>query len=296
MGTPCNETDKLLFAASTTLVIGDGTKISFWNSAWAGGCRPRDLAPDVFVISKPKNRSLKEALNGHMWIRDLNLQGHVTVRLLEQFVTVWEFAQNVQLDECALDKIIWRWTASGEYSTSSAYRAQYFGSVKSELKPLIWKPWAPQKCKFFAWLVIKNRVWTSDRLATRGWPRNEVCPLCRRDPEMAHHLLAGCRYTKHVWTLIAAWIAWPQLSPAQWPATESAEDWWRLMATLNGVPKKGIRSLLLLVNWEVWKERNARTFARKEIPPLVLFQKIKEEARSWGLAGAKHLAALLDPL
>jgi len=79
MGTPCNETDKLLFAASTTLVIGDGTKISFWNSAWAGCCRPRDLAPDVFVISKPKNRSLKEALNGHMWIRDLNLQGHVTV-------------------------------------------------------------------------------------------------------------------------------------------------------------------------------------------------------------------------
>ena len=158
MGTLCNETDKLLFAASTTLVIGDGTKISFWNSAWEGGCRPCDLAPDVFVISKPKNRSLKEALNGHMWIRDLNLQGHVTVRLLEQFVTVWEFAQNVQLDECALDKIIWRWTASGEYSTSSAYRAQYFGSVKSELKPLIWKPWAPQKCKFFAWLVIKNSV------------------------------------------------------------------------------------------------------------------------------------------
>jgi len=63
-----------------------------------------------------------------------------------------------------------------------------------------------------------------------------------------------------------------------------------------GSQKKAIRTLLLLVNWEVLKERHARTFARKRSRRLSLFQKIKEEARSWGLAGAKHLAALLDPL
>lgn len=262
LGTPCNRTDRLLFAPSTTLQIGDGAKISFWNSAWASGCRPRDLAPDVFALSRHKNRCLNEALTDHRWIRDLNFQGIVTAGQLQQIINIWGFAQNVQLDENTPDKITWKWTANGVYSASSAYRAQFLGSVKSKLKPLIWKPWAPQKCKFFAWLISKNRVWTADRLATRGWPRNEVCPLCRREPETAHHLLATCRYTMRVWTFIATWVAWPQLRPSEWQPTDSAADWWCMMATLDGVPKKALRSLLLLVNWEVWKERNARTFVR----------------------------------
>jgi len=39
---------------------------------------------------------------------------------------------------------------------------------RSKLKPLIWKAWAPQKYKLFAWLITKNRVWTSERLVTRS--------------------------------------------------------------------------------------------------------------------------------
>ena len=65
------------------------------------------------------------------------------------------------------------------------------------------------------------------------------------------------------------------------------------MATTPGVPTKALRSLLLLVNWEIWKEHNARMFTRKELSVTNLFFKIKEEAHSWGLAGAKDLAALL---
>lgn len=84
-------------------------------------------------------RSPKEALTDQRWIRDLNLQTNVTARHLQQFVAVSEFTQDVQLDAYIPDKIIWKWTANGEYSASSAYRAQFLGSVKSKLKPLIWK-------------------------------------------------------------------------------------------------------------------------------------------------------------
>jgi hypothetical protein len=31
---------------------------------------------------------------------------------------------------------------------------------------------APPPCKMFIWLVLKNRVWTADRLAKRGLPHN----------------------------------------------------------------------------------------------------------------------------
>jgi hypothetical protein len=34
----------------------------------------------------------------------------------------------------------------------------------------IWKSWAPGKCKIFLWLAVKNRCWTTDRLARKGLP------------------------------------------------------------------------------------------------------------------------------
>ncbi|BAH92316.1 Os03g0684800 [Oryza sativa Japonica Group] len=40
---------------------------------------------------------------------------------------------------------------------------------------------------------------------------------------------------------------------------------------------------------EIWNERNRRTFQQKELLSNSLLTKIKEEARAWILAGAKHL-------
>jgi hypothetical protein len=51
-------------------------------------------------------------------------------------------------------------------------------------------------------------------------------------------------------------------------------------------------SLILLVIWEVWKERNDRVFNRRETAPASLLAKIKSEASAWMAAGAKDLAIL----
>jgi hypothetical protein len=66
------------------------------------------------------------------------------------------------------------------------------------------------------------------------------------------------------------------------------------MGILEGISSRRFRSLLLFVNWELWLERNARTFKRAERLVHILLLKIKEEARTWGFAGAKHLSALLE--
>ena len=65
------------------------------------------------------------------------------------------------------------------------------------------------------------------------------------------------------------------------------------MGKLRNVPKRAIKSLLLLVNWEILKERNSRTFDRREASTITLLGKIKEEARTWGIAGARHLASFV---
>jgi hypothetical protein len=43
------------------------------------------------------------------------------------------------------------------------------------------------------------------------------------------------------------------------------------------------------VAWELWNERNARTFKHVDTMPTIIFDRIKSEARTWVIAGAKHL-------
>lgn len=90
--------------------------------------------------------------------------------------------------------------------------------------------------------------------------------------------------------------SYAQLNPAQWEQSVTVKEWWMHMGALAGVPKKGLHSLLLLVSWQLWLERNARTFQRKERPAHVLMLQIKEEARAWEMASAKHLAGLLGEI
>lgn len=66
-----------------------------------------------------------------------------------------------------------------------------------------------------------------------------------------------------------------------------------MLTNINEVPKKGLRSLILLIVWEIWKERNQRIFEHKETAAPNLIAKIKEEARTWIIAGARRLGEFL---
>ena len=59
------------------------------------------------------------------------------------------------------------------------------------------------------------------------------------------------------------------------------------------MPWNAIRSLSLLVIWEIWRERNARVFRKHETSVLRLLAKIKSEAAAWVKAGAKALESLI---
>jgi hypothetical protein len=76
------------------------------------------------------------------------------------------------------DTISWRWTADGQYSTSSAYKIQFSSNYsKMNLCP-IWKANVEPKCRFFAWTLLHKRILTVDNLQKRGWPCSPICCLC----------------------------------------------------------------------------------------------------------------------
>jgi hypothetical protein len=64
---------------------------------------------------------------------------------------------------------------------------------------IVWKPWAPPKCKIFTWLNLQNRAWTAGRLGRRGWQNCRHCKLCNQVEESASHLIFKCHFLIHVW-------------------------------------------------------------------------------------------------
>ncbi len=122
-----------------------------------------------------------------------------------------------QINPSVEDSIRWKWTTSGAYTAKSAYQMQFLGSIPSILANVIWKCWAPSKCKFFTWLLLQNRIWTADRLLQREWPNNYFYQLCFRNLETAHHLFYECPITRTIWDTIATRLGIPQLRPQNWP-------------------------------------------------------------------------------
>ena len=261
----------------------------FWESPWLNGKKPKDIAPLIFEVSTRKKWTVKQALCNNAWISRIKLDAILTVQHIREYIELWVALREAPLREDIQDTIVWNLTSNGEYSTSSAYKAQFFGATSTNMNKLVWKAWAPPKIKFFAWLAIQNRLWTADRLEKRGWNNCGLCPLCKQTGETAAHLFTQCRYSRRLWGMIKSWLGASCIREEEWTADITIEEWWTLMAC----KAKAMASVTMLVSWTIWKERNARVFNNKSAPPTILFDIIKSEASTWVAAGAKHLSYVM---
>ncbi len=206
------------------------------------------------------------------------------------FRLIWDNETN--LEEGVEDTITWRWTNTGKYKAKSSYLAQFAGREDSRAATLIWKTWAPSKCKNFAWLVLQNRIWTSDRLQLRQWPNNYFCQLCYRNLETAQHLFKDCPFTREIWDKIMARMNHNQPFPVHNP-DESLVDWWESRTKQQSkCQSKGMQSLHMLLSWEIWCERNRRVFKDKALQIPQLTARIMDEIHTWSACGAKYLARI----
>jgi hypothetical protein len=57
---------------------------------------------------------------------------------------------------------------------------------------------------------------------------------------------------------------------------------------------KGGRSMVILVCWIIWRERNARIFEAKERPVQSIIAEVKEEAHLWSTAGANGITSFVE--
>jgi len=122
---PCSEVDKKLFRCSTVVTLGDGRTALFWESAWSDGVAPRDFAPHLYKLAWRKGLTVREEVEYQTWTRGLWRMS--TADEMAEFVLLWEKVQEVFFSD-EPDRIIWKWTKNGLYSSKSAYEIQFVGS------------------------------------------------------------------------------------------------------------------------------------------------------------------------
>ena len=110
------------------------------------GAKQRALRGDARV---------RKLLCGSVRAEHLSLWRMQSVSEMADFVSLWDVVQDIQLTDQP-DQITWKWTANGEYTSKSAYSAQFLGSYRNFHGQYIWKAESEGKHKFFAWLLVQS--------------------------------------------------------------------------------------------------------------------------------------------
>uniref|UniRef100_M8C502 Phospholipid:diacylglycerol acyltransferase n=1 Tax=Aegilops tauschii TaxID=37682 RepID=M8C502_AEGTA len=119
--------------------------------------------------------------------------------------------------------------------------------------------------KLFSWLLHLNRLWCNDRLQRHSWENGYFCQLCLRNLESSYHLFWECPLSLQVWTQASTWKGCGALNTRNWEAagctTTRVQDLIRRAAP--GQERKAIKSIIILITWEIQQERNGCTFRGK---------------------------------
>jgi hypothetical protein len=202
-----------------------------------------------------------------------------------QCVILWVALADINLQPDVPDSISWKGAKSGRYKAKETYRMLCHGGMDFGLHKPIWKARAPMKCKIFIWLSVLNRLWTADRRFRHGLQdRTSACFTCLQEEDTAQHILGHCVYAREVWHLCLQGIGLNIVEPQR---SITFQAWWlAARGLIRKEDRKRFDSLVILVAWMLWKQRNARVFGstREFCNTTQLVSRIREEFRVWELA------------
>lgn len=224
-----------------------------------------------------------DALTNNAWVKDIDHS--MSQQIIDEFIQLWEKLEPVALMQLQEDRITWTHSASGEYSAKSSYDLHFQNMSRCSVAELIWKTKAPPKCRFFIWLLLQ----------VRQWPNEYFCQLCVRNLETANHLFVECPVVKSIWHRVGQWAGAPSMQPENWELVENVSEWFvQMMNSLQPTLKEGMRSLIMLTTWEIWRERNSRVFRKVGRQVQRIVESIIDEANTWAHAGNKGLRQVLQ--
>lgn len=104
-----------------------------------GGSIP-SLAPSLVKSvsdATKKKRTVVEGLRNGTWLADI--RGQLDAHVLMEYLGLWDVLQSVHTSPAQQDTFLWHWKSSGHYTSRSAYRVLFHGSLNFPCMNALWK-------------------------------------------------------------------------------------------------------------------------------------------------------------
>jgi hypothetical protein len=185
-----------------------------------------------------------------------NLEEHfylpLSAQAFDEFNQVREIVLSQNLNPEGKDVWKTRWK-DGVYTASKYYHYMFRDQNASPILARIWKSKCILRIKFFAWLLINDRLNTRDMLRRRQCNVTNVydCVLCPTHAvEYWMHLFFYCNFSQRIWNYL-------QISWGNGAIMESI-----LFQARREFDKPFFFEFVILACWHIWKQINGAIFER----------------------------------
>ncbi len=193
-----------------------------------------------------------------------------------------------------LDSLHWKLSHGRKFEVKSFYKEL----TQVDQFPFPWKSIGkvkvPTRVAFFTWIAALGKILTIDNLRKRKVLILDWCCMCKSGGESVNHLLLHCPITRDLWDMVFT------LFGVCWVMPKGVED---LLACWAGRFGKGEAASIGKIiphclMWNIWCERNARTFTGVEatVPALKFsfFQTLFEWSTTFSIAHSNTMSDTLD--
>uniref|UniRef100_A0A803QNN3 Reverse transcriptase zinc-binding domain-containing protein n=1 Tax=Cannabis sativa TaxID=3483 RepID=A0A803QNN3_CANSA len=190
--------------------VGNGATIRFWEDIWIGETTLRSRFPDLAVVSKAKNMSIKDlvAIEGEVgncvasW--NFKFRRNLMEREMPNLIVLLQLLEHIRLLNISEDIRLWKPDPGGIFSCKSAFSWFTSNHNSGELfwTKTLWKSRCPSKVKVFGWLVALGKINVHFMMQKRrpficlspGW-----CVCCKKSSEEVAYLFLGCCMAQRLW-------------------------------------------------------------------------------------------------
>lgn len=222
--------------------------VTFWEDLWSDQILAQQF-PALFSSARDRGASVNEIMNAedldNIFFLPISEEAYAELQGLNDFLQLQHF------DDHAKDVWSYQW-GSITYSSSKFYKTVFQNIPAHPAFSWVWKSKCTPRVKFFAWLIVVDRLNTKTMLRRRHMKVQDeeiFCVLCNeRAEEDLDDLFFNCPFARRCWEKIGI----------QWNTHLSMFS--RLAHTRQQQNVPFFMEAVIIAAWEIWKIRNDKIF------------------------------------